>query len=116
MIERASLPAHNPHDDLPRLSAGAGPMNFRSARLQFCHQLCEVFVQVIDRLPFRFRRRLPGRRVILKRAAGPVPDDDVLPQRRLHHLTMPQILRNAPGVVRELVKCAFHRLCNTSAR
>ena len=75
--------ANDAEDDVARLLAGAGPMHFRAARFEFVGEFCEIFVEMIDRFPFGFGRRLARRLLILERAARFVAHDLVFAQRGL---------------------------------
>jgi len=56
--------ADNLQNDFARLCRRARPMNFRPARLDFRGELDEIFVQMIERVPFGFggelARRIPS--------------------------------------------------------
>jgi hypothetical protein len=80
---------NNSENDVSRLLAGARPMHFRASGGEFVGELDQVFVEVIERFPFGFCRRLPRRRPILESGLGFVAYGFILPQRSLDELPVP---------------------------
>ena len=60
------LVADDFQDNVARLRRGGRPMDMRAARLQFPCKFLQVFVEMIDRLPFRFRGGLPRNLPVLE--------------------------------------------------
>ena len=89
-------------NDFARLLAGAGPMNFRSARFDFCDKLLEIFVEMIDGFPFGFGGKLPCAFPVLKRRPAFVAGDLVIAQRRADDLAMTQIPRHHARLLQKL--------------
>src|ERR1051326_7129919 len=83
--------ADDPQNDVTRLGAGAGPMDFCAARCQFVSEFDEVFVQVIDGFPFCFSSRLAGGLPALESGAVFVADDLVFPEGGLDDLAMTEV-------------------------
>ena len=86
--------ADNLQNDFARLRRRAGPMNFRSARLDFYDELDNVFVEVVDGFPFRFGGELARGFPALKGCLPFVAGDLVIAQRRADDLAMAQIARH----------------------
>ena len=92
----------NLQNDFPRLRRRAGPMNFCSARFNFGNELFEVFVELIERVPFCFGGKLARALPVLKRRRALVPGDLVIAQRRANDLAMAQIARHQTRLLHEL--------------
>ncbi len=94
--------ADNLQNDFARLRRRARPMNFRPARLDFCGELDEIFVQMIERVPFRFGGELARGFPALKRRLALVAGDLIIAQRRADDLAMAQIARHHARVFQKL--------------
>jgi hypothetical protein len=94
--------ANDAENDFARLLAGGGPMHFGAASFEIAGELLEILVEVIDGLPFCFRRRLARRAVVGKCAARFVAHDFVFAQRGLDDIAMPQVVREHFGLFGKL--------------
>ena len=72
------------------------------ARLQFGDKLFEIFIQMIDRLPFGFGSQLACALPVLVSGLAPVPGDFIIAQRRADDFAVPQITGHNPRLFEKL--------------
>ena len=116
MIERAFFSRMIPKMISRACCALPGPVDFRAARRQLVGELDEMFVEVVDRIPFDLGGGLPGRVPILVGGLARVAGDFVFLERGLDERAMPQVARDRDRVVLELAGGGVHELARTSAR
>ena len=96
------LVPENSADDVARLRRVAGPMHLGAVRLQFGRERDEMLVQMVDRFPLGFRRRLPRRFPALEGRLAFVPHRFIAAQRRADDLPVTQVARLLRGLRLEL--------------
>ena len=103
-------------DEVARLFVGAGPVDFGAARLDIPHELFEMAVEMVDRLPLGLRGHLPRGLPILEGRLALVARNLVFAHRRLDGLAMPQVGRETAGILIELCGGRAHCWTSISAR
>ncbi len=91
-------------------------MHLRATGLELAHELLEIGIKMIDGVPLDLRGGLPGGLPVPVARLFSVPRHLVLLERCLNQRAMPQVVRQALGIMLELPCGGIHCEFSTSAR